>query len=187
MSEIENIEEIKKEYKEIINIKKDDLYKFNLYLASLHKNLGVLLGGTIIFIFGLYGIFNDGNDALAVNIFICFLGLLSYLFVFVISKMIIKRRINKLDLTDMPPVEVTLSDEGVLYKFRDEIDNNGHNFYPFAWKEISRVVVTKDYLYMHMIDHRTVLLITLRDIDDNNFIEYIKEQLLPLKRYFDKR
>lgn len=177
----------KNEQKQVINIKKDDLYNFNLYLASLNKNLGVLMGGTIIFIFGLYGIFNDGKEALFVNIFICILGLLSYLFVFVISKLIIKRKIKKLNLEDMPAVEVTLNDDGILYKFKDEVNNEGKEFYPFAWKEVSRAVVTNDYLYIHMIDRRTVLLIIMKDIDNNEFIDYIKDKLLPVKRYYDKR
>ncbi|MFR7881988.1 MAG: hypothetical protein ACLU5J_11335 [Christensenellales bacterium] len=41
----------KKEIKEVIHITKDDLYRFNLYLASLNKNLGMVVGGNCYFIF----------------------------------------------------------------------------------------------------------------------------------------
>lgn len=178
---------IKKECKQVVNIKRDDLYNFNLYLASLNKNFGLLLGGTIILIFGIYGLFNDGKENIPVNIVICLLGLMSYLFVFVISKIILKKKIMKLNLDDMPPVEVTLSDEGILYKFRDEVNNEGKVFNPFKWNEVSRVVLTNEYIYIHLIDHRTVLLVTTRDLESDEFIEYIKDKTLTNKRFFDKR
>ena len=40
--------EQKKEVKEILYIKKQDLYNFNLYLASLNKNYGTLLVATFV-------------------------------------------------------------------------------------------------------------------------------------------
>lgn len=175
------------EIKQVINIKRDDLYNFNIYLASLNKNLGLLLGGTIILIFGIYGLFNDGSENIPINIVICILGLMSYLFVFVISKLIIKKKIMKLNLDDMPPVEVILSEDGILYKFKDEVNNEGKEFLPFKWNEISRAIVTKEYIYIHMIDHRTVLLITRRDLETDEFIEYMKNKLLPVKRFFEKK
>jgi len=38
-----------------------------------------------------------------------------------------------------------------------------------------------------MIDRRTVILITVKDIQNEEFIVYLKDKLMPLKRYFDKR
>ena len=55
-NEIKEKDENKKEIKEIIHITKDDLYHFNLYLSSLNKNLGMVVGGIVILFFGIYGI-----------------------------------------------------------------------------------------------------------------------------------
>lgn len=175
-NKIELIEE-KESYSEIVNIKKEDLYNFNMYLAGMHKNFGLLVGGTFIFGIGVWGLINDGPEALLVNIVICLLGLMSYFFVFVVSKLMVKRKIKALKLEDMPPVEITLSDEGVLYKFENEENNQGHTFYPFSWKEVLKCVMNKDYLFIHMIDRRTVLLVTLRDIKSKNFLDYLEKKL----------
>ena len=173
-------------HKEVIHITKDDLYKFNIYLAGLNKNLGMLVGGIFILAFGIYGLFKDGIEALWMNILLCLMGVLGILFALVFYKLLVKRKIRKLNLTDLEDVEVTLSEKGVLYKFADETLNEGKEFYPFVWTEISRAVVTNEYIYIHMIDRRTVILINVRDIKNQEFISYLKEKLLPLKRYFDK-
>ena len=48
INQIKEKDENKKEIKEVIHITKDDLYRFNLYLASLNKNLGMVVGGIVI-------------------------------------------------------------------------------------------------------------------------------------------
>lgn len=186
-NEIKEKDENKKEIKEIIHITKDDLYHFNLYLSSLNKNLGIVVGGIVILFFGIYGIFTDELSVLWMNILLCIMGIVGILFAFVFYKILVKHKIKKLDLKDLDDVEVTLNEDGILYKFHDEVLNEGKEFYPFAWKEVSRAVVTNDYIYIHMIDRRTVILITTKDIQNEEFIEYLKEKLIPLKRYFDKR
>ena len=58
------------EIKEVLNIKRDDIYNFNIYLASLNKNLGMVFAGSIIVLLGIYGVIFDGQDALLLNILI---------------------------------------------------------------------------------------------------------------------
>ncbi len=187
INQIKEKDENKKEIKEVIHITKDDLYRFNLYLASLNKNLGMVVGGIVILFFGIYGIFTDDLNVLWMNILLCVMGIIGLLFAFVFYKILVKHKIKKLDLQDLDDVEVTLNEDGILYKFRDEVLNEGKEFYPFAWKEISRAIVTNDYIYIHMIDRRTVILITVKYIQNEEFIVYLKDKLMPLKRYFDKR
>lgn len=186
INQIKEKDENKKEIKEVIHITKDDLYRFNLYLASLNKNLGMVVGGIVILFFGIYGIFTDDLNVLWMNILLCVMGIIGLLFAFVFYKILVKHKIKKLDLQDLDDVEVTLNEDGILYKFRDEVLNEGKEFYPFAWKEISRAIVTNDYIYIHMIDRRTVILITVKDIQNEEFIVYLKDKLMPLKRYFVK-
>ena len=50
INQIKEKDENKKEIKEVIHITKDDLYRFNLYLASLNKNLGMVVGLSLIHI-----------------------------------------------------------------------------------------------------------------------------------------
>lgn len=177
----------KEEIKEILNIKKEDLYNFNIYLASLNKNLGTLVVATFVIVLGIYGICTESKEKILFNAFYCILGILGYLYVFVFMKLIIKNKINKLKLEDLPPVEITLNSNGILYKFYDEQENEGKEFYPFSFKEVSRAVITNDYIYIHMIDKRTVLLVPMKDLKSDSVIEYLKEKLSPEKRYFDKR
>lgn len=186
INQIKEKDENKKEIKEVIHITKDDLYRFNLYLASLNKNLGMVVGGIVILFFGIYGIFTDDLNVLWMNILLCVMGIIGLLFAFVFYKILVKHKINKLDLQDLDDVEVTLNEDGILYKFRDEVLNEGKEFYPFAWKEISRAIVTNDYIYIHMIDRRTVILITVKYIQNEEFIVYLKDKLMPLKRYLIK-
>ena len=147
----------------------------------------MVVGGIVILFFGIYGIFTDDLNVLWMNILLCVMGIIGLLFAFVFYKILVKHKIKKLDLKDVDDVEVTLNEDGILYKFRDEVLNEGKEFYPFAWKEISRAIVTNDYIYIHMIDRRTVILITVKDIQNEEFIVYLKDKLMPLKRYFDKR
>ena len=173
---------------EINNIKKDDLYKYNYYLASLNKNLGMLIASLFILGFGIYGIIADEKDAkhLVVNSLFIALGVLGILLVFVFSKLIIKKKVDKLKLEDLEPVEVTLSKEGILYKFVNEAQNEGQTIQPFTWNEVSRVVLKDEYIYIHMVDHVNVLLITRRDLTNPDFIKCLEDMLAPKKRFFDK-
>ena len=123
INQIKEKDENKKEIKEVIHITKDDLYRFNLYLASLNKNLGMVVGGIVILFFGIYGIFTDDLNVLWMNILLCVMGIIGLLFAFVFYKILVKHKIKKLDLQDLDDVEVTLNEDGILYKFRDEVLN----------------------------------------------------------------
>ena len=179
--------EQKKEVKEILYIKKQDLYNFNLYLASLNKNYGTLLVATFVIFLGVYGIITGPKEDLVMNILFCAFGVFGYVYVLLLMKFVIRNKINKLKIEDLEPVELTINEDGVLYKFADEKNNEGKEFYPFSWKEISRAVVVDDYIYLHMIDHRTVILITRKDLRNNDTIQYLQLKLEPMKRFFDKR
>lgn len=179
--------EQKKEVKEILYIKKQDLYNFNLYLASLNKNYGTLLVATFVIFLGVYGIITGPKEDLVMNILFCAFGVFGYVYVLLLMKFVIRNKINKLKIEDLEPVELTINEDGVLYKFADEKNNEGKEFYPFSWKEISRAVIVDDYIYLHMIDHRTVILITRKDLRNNDTIQYLQLKLEPMKRFFDKR
>ena len=114
INQIKEKDENKKEIKEVIHITKDDLYRFNLYLASLNKNLGMVVGGIVILFFGIYGIFTDDLNVLWMNILLCVMGIIGLLFAFVFYKILVKHKIKKLDLQDLDDVEVTLNEDGIL-------------------------------------------------------------------------
>lgn len=173
------------EIKEVLNIKRDDIYNFNLYLASLNKNLGMVFAGSIIVLLGIYGVMFDGQDALLLNILIIVVGLIGIALPFVLNKYIIRRKIRKIDFEDLPPVEVTLNEEGILYRYINEKD--AKDLLPFAWSEILRAVEKDDYIYIHLMDKRSIMIITLKDVNEEAFKAYLKEKLDPQRRYFETK
>ncbi len=173
------------ELKEILNIKKEDMRNFNLYLASLNKNLGMLLAGSVIAILGIYGLFTGGKEELLINIITIVLGVAGLLFPLLFNKFIFTAKINKMEFEDLEPVEVVVSEEGMLYRFVSEKDSQ--EFLPYKWTEMLRAVEKDKYLYIHLSDRRSVIIITLEDLQNPEFLEFIKRKLIPLKRYLARK
>ncbi len=173
------------ELREILYIKKEDMRKFNLYLASLNKNLGMVLAGSVIAILGIYGLFTSGKEDLFINILTIVLGVVGLLFPLFFNKLIFTTKINKMEFEDLEPVEVVVSKEGMLYRFVSEKDSQ--EFLPYKWTEMLRAVEKDNYLYIHLSDRRSVIIITLDDLENPEFLEFIKRELIPLKRYLVRK
>lgn len=173
------------ETKAILKITKDDIYKFNLYLSTLNKNLGMIMASTFIIILGIIGLIKDGSDALLLNLLTLFLGILGMLFIFVFNKLLIKRKIQKMDFDDLEPIEVTLNDEGILYRYESEMDKT--DIMPYRWDMILRAVIVEEYAYIHLYDRRSIIIITLRDTNKDEVIEILKNKLAFQKRYFERK
>lgn len=172
------------EFIETINIKKDDMRNLNLYLASLNKNLGMVLAGGVIFALGIYGLITGGEANLVLNILTVILGLIGIIHPLCFNKLIIKAKIKKIEFEDLEPVEVTVNDEGILYQFVSEKETK--DLKPCLWSQILRVVETNDYLYVHLADRRSVMIIILRDIVNPQFTQFIKDKMVKAKRYITK-
>lgn len=170
------------------HLKKEDLIAFNMYLATLSKNIGTLILGTFCIFFGIYGFCTEGvKEHFVYNILFVVLGVVSILFSLVFSKWIAKARVMKKNLQDLAPIYVQLSEEGILYCFETEISDETKNVDAIPWSYITKVVVKKEYIYIHLADKTVVLLIKKSDIQDDAFIPYIKEKLFPLKRYIETK
>ncbi len=184
----ENVEVIDapESYSAVTFIKRQDLIDFNLYLGSRSKSYGILIGGALMLGFGVYGFITEKAENLATNILFCLLGILSFLFVFVFSKIILKKRILKLDLSDMPPVEVVVSNEGILYRFEEEARNEGQEMLPFGWHLVHRVVASENHIYIHMVDYRTVLLLVKSDVENTKAYSYLKEKIQTENKWIEK-
>ena len=85
---------------------------------------------------------------------------------------------------DMPPIEVTANDEGILYKYIE--NENQKEYLPYRWNEVLRVVKTNDYIYIHLIDRRSIMLIPLRDLKNDKLLDFLKEKYIPLKKYIER-
>ena len=197
MSNIEKVIEEKEELKEGVvedaskysattYIKTQDLKDFNYYLGTGRKSFGLLIGGVLLVAFGGYGLITEPSENVKNNVLLCILGVVSLLFVFVFSKLILKERIKKLDLSDMPAVEIVVSDEGIVYKFEDEKNNEGHDIIPFAWNLVDKCVVKENHIYIHMVDYRTVLLVVKSDIENTKVYTYIKDKMQAASKWIEK-
>ena len=197
MSNIEKVIEEKEELKEGVAedtlkysattyIKTQDLKDFNYYLGTMRKSYGLLIGGILLIAFGGYGLISEPSENVKNNILLCVLGVVSLLFVFVFSKLILKERIKKLDLSDMPAVTIVVSEEGIIYKFENEENNEGHDIIPFAWHLVDRCVELKNHIYIHMVDYRTVLLVIKSDVENTRAYEYLKEKVQAVGKWLEK-
>lgn len=170
------------------HLKREDLITFNMYLATLSKNIGTLILGTFCIFFGIYGLCTEGiNQHLVYNILFIVLGVVSILFSLVFSKWIAKAKIMKKNLQDLEPIYVQLSEDGLLYCFQTELDDATKMVDAIPWSYITKAIVKKDYIYIHLVDKTVVLLIKKSDIQNDAFIPYLKEKLLPLKRYIESK
>lgn len=170
------------------HLKREDLIIFNMYLATLSKNIGTLILGAFCIFFGIYGLCTEGvNEHLVYNILFIVLGVVSILFSLVFSKWIAKAKIMKKKLQDLEPIYVQLSEEGILYCFQTELEDSTKKVDAIPWSYITKAVVKKEYIYIHLVDKTVVLVIKKSDIQNDAFIPYIKEKLLPLKKYVETK
>ena len=173
------------EIKETIYVKKEDIYNFNLYLLGLSKNFGLLFVGVIFIILGIYGLIDQKDNELLYDILTIIVGILGVLFATVLNKLVLKRKIKKLSFDDMPPIDVIVDEKGILYKYVEE--DSDKEYLPYKWNEIHKIVKTNDYLFIHMIDRRTIILITIRDLQSDSLISELKTKFVPLKKFIEKK
>lgn len=170
------------------NLKREDLITFNMYLATLSKNISTLFLGAFCIFFGIYGLFTEGvKEHLVYNILFIVLGAASILFSLVFSKWIAKAKVMKRNLQDLEPIYVQLNEDGILYCFQTEISDDTKKIDAIPWSYITKAVVKKEYIYIHLADKTVVLLIKKSEIQNDAFIPYIKEKLFPLKRYIERK
>ena len=84
------------------------------------------------------------------------------------------RKVKKLNLQKLEPIDVTINDEGILYELKSEKDEK---YEPYAWNLISKIVESDYYIYIHLIDKRTILLICKKDITDDTFVSFMKTKV----------
>lgn len=171
--------------KERINVKKEDIYNMNMYLLSHNKNLGLLVVGTLFIGLGIFDIINNKNEELLYNILLIVVGILGIIFALFVNKRLLQRKVKKSVLEDMPPIEVTANDEGILYKYIEE--ENQKEYLPYKWNEVLRVVKTTEYIYIHLIDRRSIMLLPLRDLKNDDLLNFLKAKFKDNKKFIEMK
>lgn len=170
------------EIKEIIYVKKEDLYNFNMYMLRQSKNYGLLVVGVLFTLLGVGGILFGKDEDLVYDLLTILVGIGGILFATVVSKIILKSKVKKSNFQDLPPIEVTANENGILYKY---IEENQKEYLPYRWREVYKVVKTNDYIYIHLIDKRSIMLITLRDLKNTELIDILKERFSDKKKFIE--
>ena len=173
------------EIRERINVNKEDIYNMNMYLLSHNKNLGLLVVGTGFIGLGIYDLIKNKSEELIYNILLIVVGVLGIFFALVVNKYLLQKKMKKNTYEDMPPIEVTANNDGILYKYIEE--ENQKEYLPYKWNEVLRVVKTEEYIYIHLIDRRSIMLIPLRDLKNDKLLEFLKEKYIPLRKYIEKK
>lgn len=168
------MEENQNKVKIITNIKKQDLYNFNMYIISRNKNISSIIFGAVFILWAIVDICLHKQQGLVGNIIIIVIGILFILYKFVFFKLMMMKKVNKLDLQDLEPIDVELTDEGILYQLEKEVEEN---YNPYAWNLIAKVVESDYYLFIHLIDRRTILFIKKEDITNSEFILFLQEKV----------
>lgn len=156
------------------HIDETDLYHLNMYLISRNKNLSSIIFGIVFIIWAIWDICLHGKTGLVWNIVICILGILFILYALLFYKILMVRKVKKLNLQKLEPIDVTINDEGILYELKSEKDEK---YEPYAWNLISKIVESDYYIYIHLIDKRTILLICKKDITDDTFVSFMKTKV----------
>lgn len=156
------------------HIDETDLYHLNMYLISRNKNLSSIIFGIVFIIWAIWDICLHGKTGLVWNIVICILGILFILYALLFYKILMVRKVKKLNLQKLEPIDVTINDEGILYELKSEKDEK---YEPYAWNLISKIVESDYYIYIHLIDKRTILLICKKDITDDTFVSFMKTKI----------
>ena len=170
--------------KEKIYIKENDLYNLNMYLITLSKNFGLLVVGVFFIGLGIYGLIDKKNDETLYDILTIVVGVLGILFATVVNKLLLKRKMKKVIYDDMPPIEITADDKGILYKYIE--GENQKEYLPYKWEEVLKVVKTKEYIFIHLNDRRSIMLITIRDLKSDALINLLKIKFEGKKKYIEK-
>lgn len=173
------MEENQNKIKITTNIKKQDLYNFNMYIISRNKNISGVIFGVVFILWAIYDICLHKQQGLIGNIIIIIIGVMFILYKFVFFKQMMLKKVKKLDLQDLEPIDVELTEEGLLYQLEKETTEN---YVPYAWNLVAKIVESDYYLFVHLIDRRTILLIKKEDITNNEFISFIKGKV-DEKRY----
>lgn len=174
---VENINEEDTNKEQIMittHIDETDLYHLNMYLISRNKNLSSIIFGIVFIIWAIWDICLHGETGLVWNIVICILGILFILYALLFYKILMVRKVKKLNLQKLEPIDVTINDEGILYELKSEKDEK---YEPYAWNLISKIVESDYYIYIHLIDKRTILLICKKDITDDTFVSFMKTKV----------
>lgn len=151
-----------------------DLYSFNRYIISRNKNISSIIFGIIFFVYGIWDICIHKQENLVIDIIAMAFGVLFILYTFVFYKLMMMAKVKKMNLKKLDPIDVIVSDEGLLYELSTEKDEK---YIPYAWNLISKVRESDNYIYIHLIDKRTILLIKKEDITDSTFIPFLKSKL----------
>lgn len=151
-----------------------DLYSFNRYIISRNKNISSIIFGIVFLIYGIWDICIHKQENLVIDSIAMAFGVLFILYAFVFYKLMMMAKVKKLDLKKLDPIDVIVSDEGILYELSTEKDEK---YIPYAWNLISKVRESDDYIYIHLIDKRTILLIRKEDITNSSFIPFLKSKL----------
>lgn len=175
----EGTKEESKQIKITTYIDVPDLYSFNRYIISRNKNISSIIFGIIFFVYGILDIRIHKQENLVIDMIAMVFGVLFILYAFVFYKLMMMAKVKKMDLKKLDPIDVIVSDEGLLYELSTEKDEK---YIPYAWNLISKVRESNDYIYIHLIDKRTVLLIRKEDITDSTFIPFLKSKL-PMNKY----
>lgn len=173
------MEENQKKIKIITNIKKQDLYNFNMYIISRNKNISSIIFGVVFILWAIVDICLHKQQGLIGNIIIIVIGILFILYKFVFFRLMMIKKVKRLDLQDLEPIEVELTDVGLLYQLEKETEEK---YTPYAWNLIAKVVESDLYLFVHLIDRRTILLVKKEDITNDMFVSFLQEKI-DSKRY----
>lgn len=180
-TEMENTNE-KRDDKERItittHIDETDLYYLNMYIIDKNKNISSIIFGIVFIVWAIWDICLHGKQGLIGNIIICILGVLFVLYALFFYKMLMIKKVKKLDLQKLEPIEVTIDDEGILYELESEKEEK---YTPYAWNLVSKAVESDYYIYIHLIDKRTILFIRKKDITNDLFLPFLKGKISKYK------
>ncbi len=156
-----------------------DLYSFNQYIISRNKNISSIIFGIVFFVYAIWDICIHKKENLVIDSIAMAFGVGFILYAFVFYKLMMMAKVKKLDLKKLDPIDVIVSDDGILYELSAEKDEK---YIPYAWNLVSKVRESENYIYIHLIDKRTILLIRKEDITDSAFILFLKSKL-PINKY----
>lgn len=166
------------EIKALLHINKEDIYEYNLYVLKTQKHIGNIIPSLIFIILGIIGLITDEKTkkAIILNIVLILIGIVGYFLLKFIPILLLKQKLKKRITDDLPPVEIKLSDDGILYQYEKENQSSEKPISPFLWQEVSKVVITNHILYIHFTS-RIFLVVTMKDIDPDLFISYLKTKV----------
>lgn len=106
----------------------DDLIKYNFYIlkSKVSVKINTIVIGIISIVLGIYSIIANPKAWFIGALLIC-LGIFSSVFSLPIMKKRISKTIESGNYEEMPEISVSISDEGVLFAFVDELENAESN------------------------------------------------------------